>query len=131
MSKRVKRVCELIHRELGAIVQKDIDFKGTFVSIRGIDITPDLKQCHVFVGVIGSSRDEANVLAILEKKRSMLQSRLSKRVVLRYTPILHFKIDHSIERGVQTLNALQEVDDLPTASADDEKSDDDAKKPQS
>jgi len=119
MSKRVKRVCELIHRELGQIVQKEIDFHGIFVSIQGVDITPDLKQCHVFIGVIGSPRDEAKVLEIFEKKRRLLQSRLSKRVVLRYTPILHFKIDHSIERGVQTLNALQAVDELPTAPPED------------
>ena len=115
MSQRLLRVRELIRRELGALLQKEMDFDGLLVSIHDVDITPDLRHCHVFFGVIGRNRDEHWVLEQLEKHRGVLQSKLSKRVILKHTPQLHFKADHSIERGVRTLQALEAVDLLPTA----------------
>lgn len=45
----------------------------------------------------------------------MIQSRVAKRVVLRCTPRLDFRIDHSAERGVEMINVLDEVDKLPKA----------------
>ena len=115
MSQRLLRVRELIRRELGAILQKELDFDGLLVSIHDVDITPDLHHCHVFFGVIGQARDEHWVLEQLEKHRGLLQTKLSKRVVLKHTPHLHFKPDHSIERGVRTLQAIDEAGRLPTA----------------
>jgi len=35
-----------------------------------------------------------------------------KRVVLRCTPVLHFKVDESIERGVRVLNILDEIGEI-------------------
>jgi ribosome-binding factor A len=35
---------------------------------------------------------------------------LSKRVVLKYTPHLNFKLDNSIERGSRVLEIMQDLD---------------------
>jgi ribosome-binding factor A len=40
----------------------------------------------------------------------MLQRELAKRVVLKYTPHLHFKLDDSIERGSRVLEIMQDLE---------------------
>jgi len=39
----------------------------------------------------------------------MLQAEVSKRVVLKHTPHLSFKLDDSIERGSRVLNILDDL----------------------
>lgn len=123
MSQRVKRVSELIQRELGAIITKEIEFDGYLVSIHDVEVSTDFRDCTVYVGVLGAKHHEQQALAILHKNRVMFQKRLSKRVVLRNTPVLQFRADDSIERGVRTLNALLEVEDLKAADAQEEPDD--------
>lgn len=118
MSQRIKRVSELIQRELGAIITREVEFNGYLVSIHDVEVSTDFRDCTVYVGVLGAKRHEQQALDILNKNRAMFQKRLSKRVILRNTPVLQFRIDDSIERGVRTLNALIEVENLKAADSD-------------
>jgi ribosome-binding factor A len=121
MSHRVLRVKELIRRELGRILEKDFEFGGALVTIHEVDLTPDLKQCFVYVGVLGKSGQEEGILKKLETKRGIIQRALYKRVILRNSPQLTFRLDTSIERGVRV---LQLIETLPEPLPDEELSDD-------
>jgi len=110
MSHRLTRVSELILRELGDMIQKDLTFTDSLVSLHGVDLTPDLKHCHVFVGVLGGPGSERRAMEILDEARGSLQSKLAKRVVLKFTPKLHFKLDNSVERGVRTVHVLDQLE---------------------
>ena len=57
MKHRLERVNELIRRELGEIVTREFRFESKLVTIQQVDITPDLKNAHVYVGVIGTPDD--------------------------------------------------------------------------
>ena len=48
-------------------------------------------------------------MAILHAARVQLQGALSKRVVLKFTPQLHVKLDAAAERGDRVLNILSEL----------------------
>ena len=110
MKLRLLRVCELIKRELGMIVGRDIRFSAPLVSIRAVDITPYLKNAHVFISAIGSKKQKDEALQQLNFQRQHLQRELSRRVILKYTPHLHFQLDESIERGTRVLNLLDEIE---------------------
>ncbi len=110
MSLRTVRVCELIKRELGMIVGRDVKFEAPLVSVRAVDITPDLKNAHVFISAIGTKWQKEQAIQTLEANRKHLQHELSRRVVLKYTPHLYFQLDESIERGTRVLNLLDEID---------------------
>jgi ribosome-binding factor A len=116
MSLRTVRVCELIKRELGMIVGREMKFEAPLVSMRAVDITPDLKNAHVFVSAIGTKWQKEQAITALEANRQHLQHELSRRVILKYTPHLHFQIDDSIERGTRVLNLLDEI--APTLPQD-------------
>ena len=121
MSLRLLRVCELIKRELGVIIGRDIKFEAPLVSVRAVDVTPDLKQAHVFISAIGTKWQKEQALQQLQEKRQHLQHELSRRVIIKYTPLLHFQLDESIERGTRVLSLLDEIE--PTLPPDEPVSD--------
>lgn len=113
MSQRLQRVDELLKREISTVVQKDFEWKGQLVSVNGVEVTKDLREAKVWVGVLGG--DPEPVLDKLTRKHGMIQSKVMRRVKLRNTPVLSFRLDTSAERGVDIVNLLEEVDKLPTA----------------
>jgi len=109
MKHRPERVCEVLKRELGAIILRELDFAPLLVTISAVDITPDLKQAHIYVSALGSPGQQRGVLETLEKARALLQREIAKRLALKYTPHLHFKIDEAIERGTRVLGIMDEL----------------------
>jgi ribosome-binding factor A len=117
MKHRLERVIELIKRELGALLIREFKFEAQLVSISSVDITPDLKQCHAYVTVIGTEPQRRRVIEQLEERRNLLQTMLAKRVIIKYTPQLHFHLDDSIERGSRVLKILDEIGPIPEEEA--------------
>ena len=113
MKHRLERVNELMRRELGELINREISFQAALVTVQQVDITPDLKNAHVFVSVMGTPEQSKGALAKLHASRKNLQHLLSKRVVLKFTPHLHFKLDDSIERGTRIINLLEQIDIPP------------------
>ncbi len=119
MSQRLNKINELMKREISLVVQKDFEFKDALVTVNDVEVTQDLREAKVFVSILGGHKDK--VLDKLNGKRSLVQSRINKRITLRCTPVLTFKSDDSVQRGVKIVNLLDEVDQLPTATPKDEK----------
>jgi len=121
MKHRLERVNELLKRELGDLLNREVSFEAALVTVQQVDITPDLKHAHVFISVIGSNEQAKAAMAKLHDSRANLQRLLSKRVVLKYTPHLHFKLDEAIERGTRVINILSQIDippDEPESESD-------------
>ena len=110
MKHRLERVREVLKRELSEIILRDITFNGALVTVQEVDITPDLKQAHVFVSMLGSEEQKNAAMAKLHDNRKTLQAAMAKRVVLKYTPQLHFEFDTALERGTRVINLLEEID---------------------
>lgn len=118
MARRLDRVNELLKREISTVVQKEFEFAaGCLVTVSAVEVAPDLRDAKVWVSVLGKA--DATVLDKLNKNHGLIQSRVSKRVVLRCTPVLRFVQDASVERGVDIVNLLDEVAELPTAPPED------------
>jgi ribosome-binding factor A len=101
---------------LAPILERDYAFKGVIVTIQSVELDPDFKSGRVWVSVLGGR--EANHPEIIEKlraNRGHIQKALYKRVVLKSSPQLWFKLDKSIAKGVRILNA---IDNLPPPSED-------------
>ena len=115
MKHRLLRVNEIVKRELSTIIGREINFVDTLVTVNHVDVTPDLRNAHVYVSMIGKGSAQA-AMQQLEEHRTVLQSELSKHVVLKYTPHLVFHLDHSVERGTRIFQILQEIE--PPADED-------------
>lgn len=110
MKNRLARVNEVIKRELGAMLTRDLQFGGALVTVQSTEVSPDLRHCKVYVGVIGSPAQANQALQKLAAHRGELQAGIAKRVVLKYTPQLAFYLDDSVERGVRVVQLLEELD---------------------
>ncbi len=111
MSQRLLRVRELLKRELSNVIAKDFEFPNVLVTVTDVDVTPDLRSGHVFIGIVGPEEERDKVIAKLNENHGLIQSHMSRRVVLKYTPQLTFRPDVSAERGVRVVSLLQEIED--------------------
>ncbi len=118
MKHRLERVNELMRRELGELINREVSFTAVLVTVQQVDITADLKNAHVYVSVMGSPEQCNEALARLHASRKNLQHLLSKRVVLKFTPHLHFKLDDTIERGTRIISLLDQIDIPPDEPLD-------------
>ncbi|MEM7145180.1 MAG: 30S ribosome-binding factor RbfA [Verrucomicrobiota bacterium] len=118
MKHRLLRVKELLKRELSEIVQKDYVFDEVLVTVNEVDVTPDLRQGHVYVSVIGPEHRHEAVLEKLNQNRGAIQHKMGQRVVLKYTPHLHFKLDDSIARGVRVMAIMDDLEAAEGAGED-------------
>jgi ribosome-binding factor A len=109
MKHRMLRVNEVVKRELSGIIAREMSFDGALVSINHVDVTPDLKNAHVFVSVLGTEARES-VMSKLASHRPALQAELARHVTMKYTPHLIFHLDDSIERGTRVIEIMQEIE---------------------
>ncbi|MFN5959987.1 MAG: 30S ribosome-binding factor RbfA [Verrucomicrobiota bacterium] len=110
MKNRVVRVSELLQRELGAMITRDHAFPDVLVTVNDIEMSPDLRHAVVFIGVIGPEHRGSQVVDALNLRHGDYQTRLSRRVVLKNTPRLHFRLDRSVERGVRVTGIMEMID---------------------
>src|SRR5436853_409305 len=109
MTHRVQRVQELIRRELGPILDRNFQFPGCITTIHSVSLTPDLKQCFIYVGILGNNDAPERVVKRLNDERGMIQKELYKRVKLKNSPTLSFRHDDSVERGVRIVNLIENL----------------------
>lgn len=105
------------------ILEKDYRSENCLVTIHDVDLTPDMKQCFVYAGVVGKPYQQEAAIERLTKARGAIQRDLYKRVKLRSSPQLFFRLDKSVERGVPLLNI---IDSLPPPAPDPEPTDESA-----
>jgi ribosome-binding factor A len=110
MKHRLARVAEILKRELSVIILREVPADGALITVNAVDVSPDLRNATVHVGILGTASQQKQVLERLEQHRAILQTECSKRVVLKFTPHLRFRLDESIERGTRVLDILDELE---------------------
>jgi ribosome-binding factor A len=110
-SLRLQRVAELLKREIGESIRREINVNdGGLISVNDVFIAGDLRQATAFVSVLGDAGQRRRAATLLEQARHRIQDHIAKAVVLRYTPVLKFEWDDSIERGDRVLKILHELE---------------------
>lgn len=111
MSLRQQRVRELLKREIGEILRREIPLsEAGLISINDVLMSSDLHSATVYVGVLGTKEQKQKAGGLLHKERGRIQGMLGRNVVLKYTPTLRFIVDDSIERGNRVIELLDEID---------------------
>lgn len=112
MTRRTERVNELLREEISALLLRETKDPrlAHMVTIIAVEVALDLKHAKVFVSVLGTEEEKAEVMRGLESASRFLRRQLSDRLRLRYTPELLFRRDDSIERGSRILQILKEIE---------------------
>jgi ribosome-binding factor A len=108
-SDRMRRVNESVRQVLSEAVPELKDPRIGFVTVTGVETSPDLRQARVFVSVLGSERRRERSLAGLAAAHGVLQARLAAELRLKRTPQLTFEYDPTVERGVRMSRLIDEL----------------------
>lgn len=110
MSHRPERLAEAIKKEVSEMMRDELkDPRIGFASITSVEVSSDLRYARIYVSVLGSPEEQNNTLQALESARGFVRSELGRRIRLRYTPEISFKLDISIQRGTRVIRLLEEA----------------------
>ena len=101
-SRKYSRLNQEIRKELSNIIRNEMKDPriGLITSVTDVEVTTDLKECRVFISVLGDEDVKKETLNALNKGKGFLRYNLAKKMNLRNTPELTFAEDNSIERGM-------------------------------
>ena len=101
-SRKYSRLNQEIRKELSNIIRNEMKDPriGLITSVTEVEVTTDLKECRVFISVLGDEDVKKETLNALNKGKGFLRYNLAKKMNLRNTPELTFAEDNSIERGM-------------------------------
>ena len=121
-SRRQRQVAELLHKEISQILQHGTrDPRLVFVTVTGVEVTPDLKNATVHVTVLGDDEATKQALQGLGAASRYFRHQLGQTVSLRYIPELKFKLDTSLAYGLRIDQLLDEINSqYPPAAEPDE-----------
>jgi len=96
---RMARVNEVVRETLADEVERLSDPKLGFVTLTGVEVSPDLRHATVFYSVLGAEEQHAETRQALHRARRHLRAVLGREVRLKYLPELVFREDPAIAQG--------------------------------
>lgn len=114
---RQERVRELLKRAIGEAIRREFNVSDVgLISVNDVDCTGDFKSAVVYVSIFGNADQQKRGIAKLTEQRTRIQEVMAKSVVLKFTPVLRFAVDDSLNRGnrvMQILDELEKTSPLP------------------
>jgi ribosome-binding factor A len=106
---RMRRVNAAVREVLSEAVGELKDPRIGFVTVTGVETSPDLRHAVVFVSVLGSERKREQSIDGLQAAHGILQGRIARELRMKRTPQLTFEYDPSVERGVRMTQLIDEL----------------------
>lgn len=109
MGHRLLRINESIKETLSSVITSEglKDPRVGFVTVTGVQTTPDLRQAKVFVSVLGGQAEREQTLLALEKSRGFLQARINSALHMKRTPQLQFVYDETLDNALRIERAMK------------------------
>ena len=108
--KRPHRVSEEFREVLAEEIPRLKDPRVGFVTVTGVDVTPDLRRATVYYTVMGDDSQRNATRAGLRSARGHLRAVLGHEVRLRFLPELEFEEDESLSRADRVDELLRRID---------------------
>lgn len=101
-SQRQLRAGELVRHALSDILAQgdahDPELDSVTVTITEVRPTPDLRRADVYFSALGGV-DESRALSALTRMAGRLRGLLGRRIEMKFTPELSFKVDRQFDRA--------------------------------
>lgn len=116
---RARRVAKHVQEELGLLLQRGLkDPRIGFVTVTGVELSPDLRSGKVFYSVMGTDEEKEETAAGLQAATGFLKREVAKALQLRWVPELRFVYDDTIERGARIEELLRQAREQDAGSDD-------------
>ena len=111
-SRRPKRLALQIQHEIGSMLVRDLkDRRIGFVTITGVDLSPDLRHARVFVSTMGTEEEKDASMKALSHAAGWIRHELGQRIRMKFLPEIVFVPDTSQEYGERIDQLLDRIKD--------------------
>jgi ribosome-binding factor A len=120
-SRRAQKAAEAVREVVSMAILAELkDPRIQYVTVTYVEMSPDLRYAKVHVSVMGDEAKQKLSLRGLQSAAGFLQSKVGKRLELRYTPKLEFLLDMGVKRSIEVARILHEVLPPTEAAAEEE-----------
>jgi len=96
------------------MLSRDVkDRRIGFVTVTGVDLSPDLRHAKVFVSILGSLEERKRSLQALNHASGFIRHGLGQRIRMKHLPDLQFNQDQSLDYGERIDHLLEELEEKP------------------
>lgn len=107
---RSERVAQLIKKEISQIIHDELkDPRIGFITITGIELSPDCQHAKVYFSTLGNDADNEKALQGLQSATGFIKKLIGDRVTLRYIPEIVFKLDKTIGYSIHISEMLDKL----------------------
>jgi len=109
--KRTERFSQFMREEISGIIRKEVsDPRIGFISITGVDVSPDLKDAKIYVSILGSESQKKGAMAGLTSATGFIRRKLADMISGRSIPQICFIRDDSLEQGSKVLGLISKLE---------------------
>lgn len=107
---RPERLAALLQQTLAeALANRVKDPRVGFVTVTGVEVSPDGGHATVRVSVMGTEEEKTSAMEGLTSARGFLRTHLARELSLRTTPELHFQLDRGLEHAQRIEQLLAQL----------------------
>lgn len=112
-TRRVEKLNSLLKEVIAEVIMREVKnpHVSTLITVTKVDITKDLRHAKVYVSVIGNEEERNTTFQAIKSASGFIGVHSAKKVVMRYFPELHFKLDTSIDEHMRIDSILKEIED--------------------
>lgn len=110
MSQRIKRINELLRREVSEQMRRYYRADTAAITISEVDCSVDLRNARIYYSVLGDQAEIEATHKLFRKIGKDIRQRVSKQITLKYFPRFDYLYDPSLERGAEINDILDQLD---------------------
>jgi ribosome-binding factor A len=109
-SRRPQRLALQIQQEVSLMISRDMkDRRVGFVTVTGVQLTPDLRHARIFISMMGSKSEKEESLEALNHATGWVRHELGQRIRMKFIPEIVFQFDTSQEYGEHIDRLIDEI----------------------
>ncbi len=108
---RIVRLNSLLKEVISEVIHRQVrnPHVNQFVSVTQVEISNDLQHARVLISVIGTQKEKDETIVALQSAAGFIAIQSSKKVVMRYFPVLTFKLDTTVEQQIKIDSLLHQI----------------------
>ena len=75
-------------------------------SVLEVRMSSDLTHANVYLSVYGTQQEKRECMEAVNRASGFIRSQVAHRIKLRVAPELHFKLDESIQKGMDLMDLI-------------------------
>ena len=109
-SRRPQRLALQVQHEVSLMISRDLkDHRIGFVTVTGVQMSPDLRHARIFVSMMGSESEQKASLDTLNRATGWIRHELGQRIRTKFLPDIVFVKDRTQDYGERIDRLIDEI----------------------